>query len=51
MSQTPDSSMRSLHDGEQGTMDDLIGGHITSDHMYERMQEHDPARTNVVSSL
>lgn len=29
-------------------MDDLIGGHITADHMYGRMQEHDQARTNVV---
>lgn len=34
-----------------GTMDDLIGGHITLDHMYGRMQEHDPARTNVVWPL
>lgn len=32
-------------------MDDLIGGHITLDHMYERMQEHDPARTNVAWPL
>lgn len=32
-------------------MDGLIGGHITLDHMYERMQEHDPARTNVVWPL
>lgn len=32
-------------------MDNLIGGHITLDHMYGRMQEHDPARTNVVWPL
>lgn len=32
-------------------MDDLIGGHITLDHMYGRMQEHDPTRTNVVWPL
>ncbi len=32
-------------------MGDLIGGHITLDHMYRRMQEHDPARTNVVWPL
>lgn len=33
------------------TMGDLIGGHITLDHMYRRMQEHDPARANVVWPL
>lgn len=32
-------------------MDGLIGGHITLDHMYGRMQEHDLARTNWVWSL
>lgn len=45
------SSVKSPHVGAQGTMDGLIGGHITLDHMYERMQEHDPARTNVVWPL
>lgn len=28
-------------------MDDLIGGHITLNHMYGRMQEHDLSRTSV----
>ena len=51
MSQGDASSVRSLLDEDQGTMDDLMGRHITLDHMYERMQEHDPGRTNVVCSL
>lgn len=32
-------------------MADLMGGHITLDHMYDGMQEHDPGRTNVVCYL
>ncbi len=50
-SQLPASSVKNLLDGGRGTMADLIIGHITLDHMYERMQEHDLARTNVVWSL
>lgn len=32
-------------------MNDLIGGHITLDHMYERMKEHDPTRTKVAGPI
>lgn len=51
MSRPPASSVRSLPDRERGTMDDLSGRHIAGDHMHERVQEHDPARTDVVYCL